>query len=435
MTKILNETRQYGSFFAHKRLKRETFKFSIPPGEEFHSCRLTILETHFGGSAHIESMPDAGKTGRGEVVVTWDCQGSADIRFQVEAFSSPAGARADTRLTRQMTGFLPSKHGWPFDNRYASVPPFKLIGELRFGDASKGLCGGMVYSALDYFMAGLDLPKIPDAHLSRLGSPIQGPVFDYFGKRLFNSFDIPGGVWNYIELMRPDYPDYQTKNKNALPMAPRSRAWRVIREEWPIIKAKLDTGQPCPLGLVRTISKNLKDLGKNHQVLAYGYDLKGDELTLFIYDPNCSKRDDITLKVNIADPGRKLDAHFWDDNGRNKIVCFFQTRYNFCLPPMGTTTPGRIILFEDENFCGKSIDIIAEHPDLSMHKQGNFNNSTSSFVILSGEWNFFLNAGYDNPVMQDGSALILGPGTYRKVSDLGIQDNEITSIRAVNATA
>ncbi len=433
MTKVLNETRQYGSFFRSKKTTQESFKFSIPAGETFHSCRLTILDAHFGGKAKLESMPDTGRTGKGEVIVSWDCPGSADIKFQVEAFSVPTGALGDAAaVTRQMTGFLPSRNGWPFDNRFQSVPPFKLIGELRYGDASKGLCGGMVYSALDYFVAGLDLPQIPDSDLSKYKSPVQGPVFDYFGKRLFNSFDIPAGVWSYVELMRPDFPEYETASKSAIRMAPRSRAWRLIRQEWPIIKTKLDTGQPCPLGLVRVISKDLKTLGQNHQVLAYGYDLVGDDLTLFIYDPNCNKRDDITLKLNIASPERKLNIKFWDNL---PVYCFFQTHYTFSLPPAGTTTPGRIILFEDPNFCGKSIDIIRESHDLSTHKLGNFNNTTSSFVILSGEWNFYLNAGFDSPVLKNGSPLTLGPGSYNNVADLGIQDNEITSLRAVNTTA
>jgi hypothetical protein len=61
MTKILNETRQYGSFFPRKRLKRESFKLTVPPGELFHSCRLTILDTHYGGTAKLETTPQKGK--------------------------------------------------------------------------------------------------------------------------------------------------------------------------------------------------------------------------------------------------------------------------------------------------------------------------------------------------------------------------------------
>jgi hypothetical protein len=326
-----------------------------------------------------------------------------------------------------MTGFLPSQNGWPFDNRFVKVPPFKLIGGLKFGDASNGLCGGMVYAALDYFVAGLDIPTIPDEDLSKYKSPMQGPIFDYFGKRLFNSFDIPTGVWNYIELMHPDFPDYKT-SKSQASMIPRSRAWRMVRQEWPIIKSKLDTGRPCPLGLIRAKSSNLFDMGKNHQVLAYGYDQTGDDLTLFIYDPNFHHDDNVTLKLNIKNPERKIDVSYSDNK---PVYCFFHTSHTFSMPPDSSTAPGRIILFEDEDFCGKSIDVISEHTDLGARKAGNFNNCTSSFVILSGEWTFHQNAGFDGPVTHNGKQVILGPGAYGRVTDVGIQNDEITSLKAV----
>lgn len=171
-------------------------------------------------------------------------------------------------------------------------------------------------------------------------------------------------------------------------------------------------------------------LGENHQVLAYGYELAGDDLTLFIYDPNFHNNDDITLKLKIENPEHKLNISYWDNK---PVYCFFQTNYTFSMPPASNSVPGRIILFEDENFCGKSIDIVREHTDLSTHKMGNFNNRTSSFVILSGEWNFYLNAGFDRPVLKNGVPLKLGSGAYKRVTDLGIQDNEITSLKAVNS--
>jgi len=290
--------------------------------------------------------------------------------------------------------------------------------------------GGMTYAALDYFVAGLDLPQIPAKDISpRFGTPLHGPLFDYLGKRLFNSFNIPDGVWSYIELMNPGFPDFRTST-GRLDMEPRSRAWRMVRREWPIIKSKLDNGLPCPLGLVRVKSREVTRLGENHQVLAYGYDLIGDDLTLFIYDPNFHNNDNVTLRLNIGEPGLKIDISYWDNK---PVFCFFKTDYTFSMPPEEKTLPGRVILFEDENFCGKSIDIVREHPDLTAHKAGNFNNRTSSFVILSGKWSFFLNAGFEAPAMRSGSPLVLEAGAYRCVTDLGIPDNEITSLRAMNS--
>lgn len=429
MTKILNETRQVGSYFLQKKQSRETFKLRIPKGEVFDSGRLTILDTRFGGSARLDGVPKAGATGSGEIVVTWKCEGASNIKFQVEAFSRPAAAAAGAApVTRQMTDFLPSRNGWPFDNTFKKVPPFKLIGELRYGDASKGLCGGMVYSALDYYIAGMELPAIPPEDLSSYKSPIQGPVFDYLGKRLFNSFDIPQGVLSYIELMHPGCPDYQKVSKVPR-FAPQSRAWRTIRVEWPAIKKKLDAGHPCPLGLVRVQTDDVKRLGENHQVLAYGYDLVGDDLTLYIYDPNFHGKDNITLKLNIANPERRLDITYTD---AKPVLCFFRSNYSFSMPPNSGTTPGRIILFEDENFCGRSIDIVRESTDLSASKSGNFGKCISSFVILSGRWSFYQEPGFQSPILCDGQPAVLGAGAYRRVSDQGIPDNAIVSLQAEN---
>ena len=244
---------------------------------------------------------------------------------------------------------------------------------------------------------------------------------------MFSSFDLPTGVWNFIELMQPDFPDFQAQ-KGVLGLAPRSRAWRMVRQEWPGIKAKLDAGQPCPLGLICIKSTDLKRLGENHQVLAYGYDMVGNDLTLFIYDPNIHDDNDITLKLNIADPEHKTSVTY---SGQENVNCFFHTNYTFSMPPTTATIPGRIILFEDENYCGRSIDVVHANPDLSTFKQGNFDNRTSSFVILSGKWSFYQNPGFDAPFMHGEVPLVLGPGNYKHGVDYGIQDDQLSSLKEV----
>ena len=431
MTKILNETRQHGALFSSQGMGNDEFNIHTPPGEVFHSCRLTILETHMGANAGTATLPSPGDSGDLKAVVEWQCAGVAMVRYQLEAFTIPDSSSLSIEkesVTRQMTGFLPSINGFHFDNIFESVPSLKLIGDLRYGDASRGLCGGMVYAALDYFIAGLDIPLIPPEDLSlRYGSPLHGPIFDYIGKRLFSSFDVPAGVWNFIELMQPNFPDFQTHN-NAFGLAPRSRAWRMVRQEWPVIKAKLDVGQPCPLGLICIESTDIKRLGENHQVLAYGYDLVGNDLTLFIYDPNFHDDNDITLKLNIADPEHKTLVTY---SGPENVNCFFHTNYAFTMPPANAAIPGRIILFEDENYCGRSIDIVHSNPDLSTFKDASFDDRTSSFVILSGNWSFYQKPGYDSPFMHGQVPLVLGPGTYIHVVDYGIQDNQISSLKEV----
>lgn len=46
-----------------------------------------------------------------------------------------------------------------------------------------------------------------------------------------------------------------------------------IKNELPKILAAIDAGNPMPLNLVQVASANPGDLGQNHQVLAYRYDI------------------------------------------------------------------------------------------------------------------------------------------------------------------
>jgi hypothetical protein len=225
-----------------------------------------------------------------------------------------------------MTGFIPSRDGFHFDNSFDPVHTITIqtpFGELGVGDASKGLCGGMVYSALDYFNARIGIP--PDQT-----PPSDGPLFNYLVERLIISFGIPTlGFMKYVELMNPNFPNFQPIGKK-VPLIPISRAWCMVRQEWPAIKKNLDAGHACPLGLVEVISTDVTRLGENHQVLACGYDLVDDNLTVFIYDPNFSDDDTVTLKLNISDPNQAVNVTY---SKGNTIHCFFHTDYTFLMPP------------------------------------------------------------------------------------------------------
>lgn len=425
MTKILNEIYERSAFFSRVRKREDTLSIKIPSGEEFHSSRLTILSPWPYSTAKIVSQPTPGQTGNVEIVVKWQCPQNSMVKYQIEAFSQPVTHPGDEvkSVTSQMTRFLPSIHGFHFDNRFEPTPTYlnTFLGPIKIGDASNGLCGGMVFAALDYFNAGMPIPTVKKL-------PANKELFDYVVKRLFQSFDLPYGPMKYIELMHPKYPDGKT-SRGRYGVIPAGRAWRMIRVEWPKIKKKLDSGIPCPLGLIRVKSTSLKKLGKNHQVLAYGYELTNDELTLNIYDPNYHGKNNVTLSLNIGNPERPTKLSYW----RNEVVyCFFLEEYDFFMPLGVETLPGRILLFEDKNFDGKSIDIEKGAPDLSMYEEGNFDERTSSFAILSGNWCFYRNPRFEKPFMRGGRPLVLGPGSYNWVEDLGIKDDEISSLKVVN---
>ncbi len=183
--------------------------------------------------------------------------------------------------------FLPSVHGFRFDNDFPSGPYayLRLPGlALPIGDAINGLCGGMAFAARDYFEQGLSIPDTEEA-------PSPGsPLFNYLVRRLWDSFRLPGGPFRYYAWMG---------------LSDEAIFRRTLREGWPRVRAELDRGRLAPLGFNRYRSRNPLKLGHNHQVLACGYDYDPEtaRVVLHIYDPDYARRDDITLTFHVAGPG------------------------------------------------------------------------------------------------------------------------------------
>jgi hypothetical protein len=202
--------------------------------------------------------------------------------------------------SNQVAGFTPSANGFHFINSWPSEPDIVVsvpaIGNVGIGDASNGLCGGMVFAVRDFFEA--NLPVVPDT------SPpaAQSPLFNYIVGRLFDSFNIPGGVLEYYSWMTT--PDHDTGVWLAIR---HGVAWMTIEREWPVIQATIDSGHPCPLGLVTIYSTDPTLLGHNHQVMAYAYELDdAGNLAIKVYDPNTSpaSADQVQMSLNISNPSQ-----------------------------------------------------------------------------------------------------------------------------------
>ena len=220
--------------------------------------------------------------------------------------SQAAPASSDARPTYSVPmsaaavpGFLPSLHGFRFANRWPPGPtvtfgPFdpRILG---IGDASTGLCGGMVTTARDLFEAGIPPPA--DSEPPANGSP----RFRSIVRRQVESLDWLRTPLRFFDLQafRPDPP---TRLFGFLRReAPRVAA---IRDEWPKIRAEIDAGRAPILGLIRTASNSPRDLTRNHQVLAYAYDEAVDGIRIRIYDPNHPGADDVELQATV-DPEAK----------------------------------------------------------------------------------------------------------------------------------
>jgi hypothetical protein len=206
--------------------------------------------------------------------------------------------------------FCPSQHGFSFANSWPPAPAISIrlpAGRLGIGNAALGLCGGMVFAALDYWQAGREPPT---------DRPAPGaPLYRFIVRRLVQSWRVPAGVLRYYRGMLAADSDL---------------ADRTVLREWPRIRALLDLGLPATLGVVTVASANPFLLGHNHQVLAYSYQQADAEVTMRVYDPNSGPDDAVAISFSTATP----DARFAHTLAVSRPVRgFFLTRYAPAEPP------------------------------------------------------------------------------------------------------
>jgi hypothetical protein len=219
--------------------------------------------------------------------------------------------------------FLPSRHGFAFDNAWPSQPAVvlpTLFGDIRVGNAADGLCGGMTFAALDYWRAG----AAPPAERPAAGQPL----YRYIVDRLIESWHVPAGVAQYYQWMNLPDGDATFRVFGRRVLTERGLSWRTIRIQWPQVRKDLDRGLPVPIGVVTVSSKRPQDLGLNHQVLAYGYRGTGSRVTLQVYDPNRGRRDDVFIGFDTAAPAKPTTFAHNLGLGRRPIRGFFRAAYS-----------------------------------------------------------------------------------------------------------
>ncbi len=224
--------------------------------------------------------------------------------------------------------YLPSTHGFAFSNRWpaehiTSITLPDPFGDILVGNAAWGLCGGMSFASRDYF----------DAHL---WAPTQStnpkgegdPLFDYIVQRLAQSLGV-GDAADFIKYADPVYPDTDD------PTLGDGRNWVMAHVAFPAIRDVIDSGHPCPIGIV--IGK-LPDVTKiGHQVCVYAYQLSGQNLTLWVYDPNSPGpgSDNITMQLDISRTDQALINVNSKINVSHAPICFFTQSYEQRSPLMG----------------------------------------------------------------------------------------------------
>lgn len=240
-------------------------------------------------------------------------------------------------------GFLPSVHGFRFANRWPPGPTI-TVGPLDprllgIGDASAGLCGGMVATVRDLFEAGIAIPA--DAEPPANGSP----RFRAIVRRQVESLDWLRVPLRYYDLQafRPDPP---TRCSVALRRPPPRVV--AVRDEWPRIRADIEAGRAPIVGLVRVAGWSPRLLKANHQVLAYAYDEDAAGFRIRVYDPNHPGDDDVELRAAVepalgapAEAGRgplRPDLVRLAQSTGEPLFGFFRQPY---APPTGALRPWR----------------------------------------------------------------------------------------------
>jgi hypothetical protein len=230
-------------------------------------------------------------------------------------------------MKKIVQNFLPSQNGFHFPNCFADVPyEFKLLGiNVQGGHAINGMCGGMIYATCDLFYAGRLAPE-------QRVAPDKGPLFKALCQRLIESFALPFGPLRYYFWMNPRVAD-RDEDLPKVSLVTHGRAWQAIAVEWPAIRREIDANRLCPIGIILLKSWNPDNLGRNHQVLVYGYELEGDDLKLLLYDPNSPGDDRVYLALNVAEPRKRVAITYANSLGKmGEVLCFFKTRYKLKVP-------------------------------------------------------------------------------------------------------
>jgi len=223
----------------------------------------------------------------------------------MSVFAEPAAADA------KHTSFDPAKHGFNFVNDFKN----DFVSELSI--TTGGLCGGMSYTALDYYFAHAAAPRQDFRPANR--TPLQSYLFNREVESIKSNLD----KWAEIGFNPGGGRNSEFFNWGLQA----SKGGRI--EE---LRSFIDKATPVPLGLQGDGNTG------NHQVVAIGYDMgryKGDlgafetDFKIFIYDPNYPNQS-MTL---VPDPANHIYRYQSGGSGETWRTYFVDKNYHAQRPP------------------------------------------------------------------------------------------------------
>jgi Tectonin domain len=219
--------------------------------------------------------------------------------------------------TRRMTRFDPAVHGFRFVNDFVS----------NFaGIDLKGLCGGMAYSALDYFNNNIPVP-------TQTNPPENGTVLrQYIYNRQQNSSFDNTDKWAEL-FVNPGNPfdgGRGFRNGEFFNWGLQGYGGGRVQE----LRAAIDANRPVTLGLFKGGNAGFAN---HHQVLAIGYDMgryRGDlgqfkeDLRIYVYDSNFPGRT-MCLRPNLSN-----QTYYYDEEPSCSWLTYFvDSKYRLASPP------------------------------------------------------------------------------------------------------
>ncbi len=213
---------------------------------------------------------------------------------------------------RRLTAFNPERNGFRFINTFN--------GEdfIRWG----GLCGGMVYTALDYFRNRIPVPT--QSYTPANATTLQSYVYQRQQHSMWNVND----KWSELEVA------YRVRTGEIFRWGIQGSGGGRLEE----LKNAIDAGRSVPIGLFGGEVPSINGgSGGNHVVLAMGYTLgryRGDfnghpgEYKIFAYNPNEGNR--MTTLV----PNMDGQCYFEIESGKVWRTYFVNNKYdNEHIPP------------------------------------------------------------------------------------------------------
>lgn len=196
---------------------------------------------------------------------------------------------------RRVTTFNPERHGFRFVNTFNGEDI------IRWG----GLCGGMVYAALDYFRTGIPIPR--QTYTPANATTLQSYIYGRQQHSMWNVHE----KWSEFEVN-----PFGSRSSEFYRWGIQGTGGGRLEE----LKNAIDAGRSVPIGLFGGGVPSIDNgSGGNHVVLAVGYSVgryRGDftgqvgDYKILAYDPNMRNR------MVMLVPDMANQCYFEVENGK-----------------------------------------------------------------------------------------------------------------------